>query len=287
MISRLEEKLENNEFVITAELCPPKGADIGAFMKKARLLKKYVDIVNITDNQRAIMRMSSLAGSLLVKEAGLEPVYQLTCRDRNRIALQSDLLGAAGLGIRNLLALSGDYVTEGDHSQAKPVFDLDSTLLIKTAAGLNNGMNMAGKSLQGKTKFYIGAAVNPGAEPEGPHRMSFEKKITAGARFFQTQAIFDIDRFSAFMDYAKNFPVKILGGILLVKSVRMAEFLNHNVPGVNIPKGLVSRLKKARDPLRAGVEIAREQVRRLRTICDGAHIMTVGREELIPEILAV
>ncbi len=286
MTSGLRKKLENGEFVITAELCPPKGADTGVFMEKARLLKKYVNIVNITDNQRAIMRMTSLAGSLLAKEAGLEPVYQLTCRDRNRIALQSDLLGAAGLRICNLLALSGDYVTEGDHPQAKPVFDLDSTLLIRTAAGLNNGVDMAGKLLKGKTSFYIGAAVNPGAEPAPPHRLSFEKKIAAGARFFQTQAIFDFDKFSAFMNYANNFPVKILGGILLMKSVRMAEFLNDRVPGVSIPQQLMARLKQARDPLQTGIEIAREQVKRLRDICDGAHIMTVGREELIPEILA-
>lgn len=280
----LKEKLDRGEFVITAELCPPKGPDVSSFINKARLLKGIVDAVNITDNQRAIMRMCALACARIAKEEGLEPIFQVTCRDRNRIALQSDLLGAASLGIRNVLALTGDHVSEGDHPQAKGVFDLDCTLLIKTIAGLNNGVDLAGKDLNGKTDFFIGAAVNPCAEPAEPHLVSFEKKIAAGARFFQTQAVFDINRFSKFMDYAKRFPVKILGGILLIKSAKMARFLNDNVPGVNVPEALIDRLEKSKDPLRTGIEIAREGIRELKSICHGVHIMTVGREELVVDI---
>lgn len=281
----LKERLDNGEFVITAELCPPKGPDISAFINKARLLKKVVSIVNITDNQRAIMRMCALAGAKIAKDNGLESILQVTCRDRNRIALQSDLLGAAGFGIQNVLALTGDYVTSGDHPQAKAVFDLDSALLIKTISGLNNGIDSAGKTLNNKTDFYIGAAVNPCAEPIEPHLLSFEKKVSCGARFFQTQAIFDIGKFKEFMDYAKRFPVKVLGGILLVKSVKMAKFLNDNVPGIKIPEELIDRFSKSKDPLRTGIEVAREQINKLRAICHGAHIMSVGNEELVSEIL--
>lgn len=281
----LRERLDKNEFVITAELCPPKGPDISSFINKARLLANVVDIVNITDNQRAIMRMSSITCSRVAKDEGLEPILQMTCRDRNRIALQSDLLGAAGFGIRNVLALTGDYVTEGDHPQAKGVFDLDSVQLIRTIAGLNKGVDLAGRQLNGRTNFFIGAAVNPCVEPVEPQLISFEKKVRAGAQFFQTQAIFDIEKFRKFMDYAKTFPVKILGGILLVKSAKMARFLNENVPGVDVPKAMTDRLEKSANPLKTGIEIAKELIKGLRTICHGVHIMTVGNEELVADIL--
>lgn len=281
----LKEKLDRGEFVITAELCPPKGPDVSSFINKAKLLKGIVDAVNITDNQRAIMRMCALAGSHIAKREGLDPILQITCRDRNRISLQSDLLGASGFGITNILALTGDYVSEGDHPQAKPVFDLDSTLLIKTISDLNNGVDLAGRRLNAETNFFIGAVVNPCAEPPEPHLVSFEKKVKAGAQFFQTQAIFEIDKFSKFINYAKRFPVKILGGILLIKSAKMARFLNENVPGVNVPRGLIDRLENSKNPLRTGVEIAREQVKELRSICHGVHIMTVGNEELVADML--
>lgn len=295
-----QEKLDKGEFVITAELCPPKGPDASSFINKARLLKGIVDAVNITDNQRAIMRMCALACAKIAKDEGLELILQVTCRDRNRIALQSDLLGAASIGIRNVLALTGDYVTEGDHPTARPVFDLDSVLLIKTIADLNNGIDLAGKKLNNKTDFFIGAAVNPCAEPVEPHLINFEKKVSAGARFFQTQAIFDIERFSKFMDYAKSIPVqpapgpdvssgprggvKILAGVLLIKSAKMAKFLNENVPGVNVPQEIIDRLEKSKDPIKTGIEIARELVNKLKPICHGVHIMTVGNEEIVVDI---
>jgi 5,10-methylenetetrahydrofolate reductase len=286
MVAALKQKLKRDEFIITAELCPPKGPDVSSFVSKARLIKGLVDAVNITDNQRAMMRMSSLACAKLVQEEGIEPVLQITCRDRNRIAIQSDLLGASAFGIHNVLAITGDYVTEGDNPEAKPVFDIDSALLIKTISGMNNGIELSGKNLNGKTNFFIGAAVNPCAEPTEPHRMAFEKKILCGAQFFQTQAIFDMKKFSQFMDYAKHFPVKILGGILLVKSLKMAQFLNDHVPGVHVPKDLMTRLEKSKDPILTGVEIAREQIEHLRKICHGVHIMTVGNEERIADILS-
>lgn len=281
----LREKLNRGEFVITAELCPPKGPDVSSFINKARILKGLVDAVNITDNQRAMMRMSTLACARIAKDEGLEPVLQITCRDRNRIALQSDLLGAAAFNISNVLAITGDYVTEGDNPEAKAVFDLDSALLIKTIAGMNNGVEFSGKTINGKTDFFIGAAVNPCAEPVEPHRLAFEKKISCGAKFFQTQAIFDIKKFSEFMYYAKNFPVKVLGGILLVKSFKMAQFLNDHVPGVHVPKDLMHRLEKSKDPIQTGIEIAREQIEHLKKVCHGVHIMTVGSEDKVVDIL--
>jgi len=286
MPTTLKQKLDRGEFVITAELCPPKGPDASSFINKAKIIKGLVDSVNITDNQRAMMRMSSLACARLIQGEGLEPVLQMTCRDRNRIAIQSDLLGASAFGIHNVLAITGDYVTEGDNPEAKPVFDIDSTLLIKTISGMNNGIELSGKNINSKTDFFIGAAVNPCAEPEEPHRITFEKKISCGAQFFQTQAIFDIKKFSKFMDYAKNFPVKILGGILLVKSLKMAQFLNDHVPGVHVPKELMHRLEKSQNPIQTGVAIAREQIEELRGICHGVHIMTVGNEERIADILS-
>lgn len=284
-MSVLKEKLDKGKFVITAELCPPKGPDVSSFINKAKLLKGLVDAVNITDNQRAMMRMCALSCAKLVIEEGIEPILQMTCRDRNRIALQSDLLGAAAFGVHNVLAITGDYVSEGDHPQARPVFDLDSTFLIKAIAELNKGLNLAGKEHNSKTDFFIGAAVNPCAEPAEPHRLTFEKKISAGAQFFQTQALFDMKKFSDFMKYAGRFSVRILGGVLLVKSAKMAQFLNEHVPGVHVTEKLISKLENSKSPIDTGVEIAREQIEQLRNICHGVHIMTVGNEEKVVEIL--
>jgi len=284
-MNNFREKLLKNEFVVTAELCPPKGPDMTVFREKARLMKGLVDAVNITDNQRAIMRMCALAGARIAQEEGLDPILQFTCRDRNRIGIQSDLLGAAGFGISNVLALTGDYVSEGDHIHAKGVYDLDSTLLIKAMMSLNDGLDLSGKKLNAKTDFFIGAAMNPCAEPPAPHRLSFERKIASGARFFQTQVIFEMEKFAGFMEYAKEFPVKIIAGVLLVKSVKMALFLNDNVPGVHVPDDIIKKLEGALDPLKAGIEIARGQINELRSICHGVHLMTIGHEERIIDIL--
>ncbi len=286
-VSKLERELEAGRFVVTAEICPPRGTDTSAFMDKARLLKDTIVAANVTDNQRAVMRLSSLACSVLLLSEGIEPVFQMTCRDRNRIGIQSDILGAWVLGVKNILALSGDHVSAGDHRGAKAVFDLDSVQLVDTVRGLNEDRNINGKDLRGGTGFYIGAVVAPEAEPWEPEEIKFGKKITAGARFFQTQAIYDMERFKRFFDEAMaEFPdVKILGGILLLKSAKMAEFLNKNVPGVNVPGRYIDELNAAPDQLQKGIEIASRQVRELKKFCHGAHIMAIGQERSVVPII--
>ena len=281
----LREALESERFIVTAEICPPKGTDTEGFLRKARLLKGRIAAANVTDSQRAVMRLSSLACSVLLLREGIEPVFQMTCRDRNRIALQSDIMGAWALGIKNILALTGDHVLAGDHREAKAVFDVDSVQLVSLIKELNNGRNMNGVELRGKTDFYIGAVVAPEANPFEPEEIKFEKKIEAGARFFQTQAIYDMDNFKRFFDKAGKKDVKILGGILLLKSAKMAQYLNTNVPGVKVPKALIDELDGADDQLAKGIEIAARQVRELKKFCHGAHIMAIGQEESVIKII--
>lgn len=281
----LKQSLTLKKFIITAEICPPKGTDTAAFLDKARLLKGMIDAANITDNQRAVMRLSSLACAVLLLKEGIDPVFQMTCRDRNRLALQSDIMGAWVLGIKNILALSGDHVSFGDHREAKAVFDLDSVQLIQVIKKLNAGTNMKDIPLKGGTDFFIGAVVAPEAEPREPEMIKFEKKIEAGAKFFQTQAIYNMERFNEFYQYAKRFDVKILGGILLLKSAKMAHFLNNNVPGVTVPKHLIDEIEKSSDQLEKGIEIASRQVKELKKFCDGAHIMAIGQEESVVKII--
>ena len=283
-MSQLQHQLLSGQFVVTAEIAPPKGCDIDGALRKARQLHG-VTAINVTDNQGANMRLSPLAlAGLLVRE-GFEPILQLTCRDRNRMALQADLLGAAALGIENLLLLSGDHARFGDHPQARPVFDLDSVQLLQVADGLARGSDMAGKALRGTPRFFAGAAVTPEAEPFELMFQKFDKKIKNGARFFQTQAVFDTDRLKTFMTAARPLGVPVLLGVLLLKSARMARFLNDNIPGVRVPEALLARLEGAADPRAEGVAIARELVAAARTECQGVHLMTLGGEELIPEIL--
>jgi 5,10-methylenetetrahydrofolate reductase len=284
-MSRLKEALESGEFVITAEICPPRGTDTTRFMEKARLLKDSIAAANVTDNQRAVMRLSSLACSVLLMREGIEPVFQMTCRDRNRLALQSDILGAWALGVKNILALTGDDVSFGDHRGAKAVFDLDSVQLVGAVRTLNSGVNLNNKELRGATDFYLGAVVAPEAEPWEPESIKFEKKIEAGARFFQTQAIYDMERFKRFFEASRRFGVKVLGGILLIKSAKMAHYLNANVPGVNVPAGLIEELDGAPDQLEKGIEIASRQLKELKGFCHGAHIMAISQEESVPRII--
>jgi methylenetetrahydrofolate reductase (NADPH) len=284
-LKSLQEALASHEFAITAEVCPPKGADVTDFIKKSLALKDRVNAINVTDNQRAIMRLGSLGASVILLQHGIHPVYQITCRDRNRIALQSDLLAASALNVKNILVLTGDHVSAGDHQEAKAVFDLDSIQLIDIASRLNSGVNMNDKPISGKTFFFIGAAVNPGANPSEPELLTFEKKIAAGARFFQTQAVYDIERFKDFLNFSKKFDVSILAGILVLKSAKMARFLNDNVAGVNVPEDLIRELEEAQDPLKKGIEIAARQIKEMKKICHGVHIMTIGQEEIINDIL--
>lgn len=281
----LQESLKSNQFTITAEVCPPKGADVKDFISKALALKERVNAINVTDNQRAIMRLGSLGASIILLSHNIDPIYQLTCRDRNRIALQSDLLSAAAFGIKNVLLLTGDHVSAGDHIDAKPVFDLDSVQLIDIASRLNHGFSAIDKPIKGKTSFFIGGVVNPGASPLEPEMITFEKKVQSGARFFQTQAIYDIEKLKRFLHFVNKLDVYILAGILVLKSAKMARFLNDNVAGVNVPQDLIKQLEDSKDPLEKGIEIAAEQIRSLKNICHGVHIMTVGQEEIINNIL--
>ena len=285
MISRLQQKLDAGKFVITAEVCPPKGADCGEFLARAGALQGSVDAINVTDNQGANMRISPLAAAALLVREGIEPVFQITCRDRNRMALQSDLLGAAALGIRNILALTGDHISFGDHRQAKPVFDLDSVKLLQAIACLSEGKDLAGKPLHGTPSFFTGAAAAPEAEPFEPTLFKLEKKAAAGARFFQTQAFFDPDRLRLFREVVKPFGVKVIAGIFLLKSAKMARFVTGNIPGLRVPATIVQELENSSDPLGQGVEIARRMAAEARSCCDGIHIMAMGREDLIPEII--
>ena len=281
--------LNSGKFIVTAEIGPPKGTDIHDMLHHIELLKGKIDAANVTDNQSAVMRICSMAVCKIALEHGLEPILQMTCRDRNRIGLQSDLLGAHVLGIRNVLCMTGDYVTAGDHKEAKPVYDVESVQLLRIVDMLNNGKDISGNELKGSTDFLQGAVVTPEANPPEPQMMKFEKKVVAGARFFQTQAIYDIEAFKIFMKSARQFPAKILAGIVVLKSAGMANFMNKNVPGIRVPQGLVDELKAAgkEKALDTGLNIAARHIRQLKEekICDGVHIMAIGMEDKVPAIM--
>jgi len=281
----LKQALESGEFVITAEIAPPKGTDASRLEKIAPVLKGRVHAINVTDNQRAITRMSSIAASAILIQRGAEPICQITCRDKNRIGLQSDLLGAWALGIQNILALTGDAVQIGDNREAKPVFDLDSVKLLRLIQRLNDGINVDGKGLNGRPSFFAGAAANPNLPMEAPFRRRFEAKCEAGARFFQTQPIFDVDRLKTLSEIARPLKAKVLAGVMLLKSVRQARFLNEKVPGVHVPEKEIRELEASDEELEAGIQLVAQQIREFRPYCDGIHIMTVGAEDRIPEIL--
>lgn len=284
-MSQLQLQLSAGHFTVTAEVAPPKGTSVAAVLEQAERLRQ-VTAVNVTDNQGANMRLSPLVMAALLQERGFETVLQMTCRDRNRMALQSDLLGAAALGIENLLLLSGDHSRFGDHPDARPVFDLDSVQLLGMAAGLMAGNDMAGKPLDGVPRFFPGAAVNPGAEPFELVFQKVRKKVESGARFFQTQAVFDRNGLERFMAAVSPLGVPVLAGVLLLRNARMARFLNERVPGVQVPEAIVKRLEQAQNPLDEGVAVAREVVSWARHFCQGVHLMTLGHEEKIPAILS-
>ncbi len=286
-MSRLEESLAAGKFVVTAELGPPKGTDVNHLLEMAELLRTCVDAINVTDQQSSVMTLGSLAVCHLLHERGIEPIFQVTCRDRNRIALQSDLLSAAVLGIENILCLTGDYVTLGDHPQAKPVFDLDSVTLLRTVSLLQEGRDLAGKPLQGTPRFFPGAVVSPGARPLAPQIAKMEKKVEAGARFFQTQAVYDPAQFESFVRQVEYLNVPILVGIILLKSAAMARFMNSNVAGVHVPESLIEEIgsvDKPNRPARA-VEIGARLIRQMKGMCQGIHIMTLGWEQYVPQLL--
>ncbi|MCL0088807.1 methylenetetrahydrofolate reductase [Dehalococcoidia bacterium] len=287
--SLFEEKLYSNEFLVTTEIGPPKGADISEMVHHIDLLKDKVDAINITDHQSSVMRFPSLGGCLLVKEHGGEPILQMTCRDRNRLALQADLLLAYSRGIVNVLCLTGDSVDAGDHDEAKPVFDLDSVQLLKMIRIMESGTDIAGKELKGAPNFCTGASVHPEADFIEPQLIKFEKKVSAGAQFFQTQGIFDLGSLRRFMQYASQFNVKILAGIIVLASARMARYMNDNVPGIIVAQAIIDELASAGKGkgLQKGIEVAARLIRTIKeeNLCHGVHVMAVGNEGIVPDIL--
>lgn len=284
---RLKEVLEQGQFAVTIEYNPPKGTNVTTIMESAKALAGRVHGVNVTDCTAAVMRASSLSLCRLLYEVGHDPVMQMTCRDRNRIGIQADLLGGHLLGMRNILCLTGDYPTVGDHKDAKPVYDLDSVQVMQAVQGLNAGRDWAGNKLDGSTQFFIGGAVTPEADPLGPMLSKFETKVKAGAEFFQTQAIYNPDQFAGFMKAVRKFKVKVLAGILLLRNAKMAEFMNANIPGVSVPQAMIDELKAAGDThaVEAGVEIAVRTIHAVRPHCDGVHIMAIKATDRLPQII--
>ena len=283
---RLKEVLEQGQFAVTIEYNPPKGTNISGVLDNAKQLLGRVHGVNVTDNTAAVVRAGSLPVCRLLYELGHDPVMQLTCRDRNRIAMQSDLMGAHMLGIRNVLCLTGDYPTVGDQKEAKPVYDLDSVQVMQLVQGLNNGRDMVGHKLDGSTAFTIGAAVTPEADLVGPVLAKFEVKVKAGAQFFQTQAIYNPVQFAAFMKAVRPFKVKVLAGILLLRNAKMAEFMNANIPGMSVPTDMIDELRSAGDKSEdVGVEIAVRTIKAVRPHCDGVHIMAIKGTHRLGEII--
>ena len=285
--SQFQVAARTSQFLITAEVMPPKGSDPSHMLAMAERLRGRVHAVNITDGSRAVMRMSSLAAATILRQQGIEPICQMACRDRNRIALQADLLGAHALGIRNILALTGDPVKVGDHPDARSVFDLESVRLLNLIRQLNLGFDLRDRPLKDQpTNLFAGAAIDPQCRSWSGLQRRFARKVEAGAQFFQSQLIADFERLEKFMDQiAAGCDRPILAGIFLLKSTKNAQFINRNVPGVQIPDTIIERLAQATDPLQEGVRIAAEQVTAAQQLCQGIHLMAIRREDLIPQIL--
>ena len=281
-----KEKVRGGGFVVTSEIGPPKGIETAKLLEGAELVRGRVDAINVTDLQSSVMRLGSLAVCSLLKQKGFDPVFQATCRDRNRLALQSDILSAAALGIENILALTGDYPTRGDHPEAKPVFDLDSVQLLEVIRALRQGADMKGNKLEGRPpEFCAGAVVNPGADPIEPQIIKMEQKIAAGAEFFQTQAVFDIQTFENFLNRTKHLTTPVFAGIVLLKSAGMARFMNKNVAGVFVPDGLIKEMEAAKDKAAQSVEIASRLIKQLKPMCRGIHVMPIGWDSAVPKVL--
>ena len=287
-MSNFRQALESGKFVVTGEIGPPKGVDLEKCLQDAEMLRGHVTAINITDLQSAVLRIGSLAVSGKLVDRGMEPVFQLTCRDRNRLALQSDLLSAWAMGIENVLCLTGDHPVLGDHTEAKAVYDLDSVQLLKAASTLNQGYDMAGHELESVPGFFLGAVVTPGAEPPEPQIIKMKKKIEAGARFFQTQAIYEPEKFERFMSQVQGFKTPVIAGIVILKSASMAKFMNANVAGISVPEGIIQEMGEAKkeDRRNKAVEITARIIRQVKPFCQGVHIMPLGWDELIPQIIS-
>ncbi len=286
-MSKLSEALKKKEFAVTSEVGPPKGVNIKACIEDAELIKDRVTAINVTDNQSAVMRISSKAICRHLVEKGMEPVFQLVCRDRNRIALQSDLLGVWSLGIQNVLCLTGDHNSLGDHQGSMPVFDLDSVQLIKAITDLNAGRDMEGNELDGSPDLFHGAVVTPESDPVEPQLIKMKKKIDAGAQFFQTQAVYSPDVFEKFMNEAQKLGVPVMVGIVVLKSAGMAKFMNANVAGVSVPDSIIKQMADTpkEDRAKKSIEISAQIIRQVKSMCQGAHIMPLGWDKHVPAIL--
>jgi methylenetetrahydrofolate reductase (NADPH) len=292
-MSKYREACESGRFVVSGEIGPPKGTSVDTMLHHIEMLKDMVDGLNVTDNQSAVMRLGSMAVAHEIVTRGGDAIYQMTCRDRNRLALQNDLLSAHFLGLRNVLALTGDHVSVGDHKDAKEVYDFESVQLIQCIKRMNEGFDWAGNELEGGTDFYIGAVVTPESDPIAPQKLKFEKKVEAGAQFFQTQAVYDMDNFQRFMEYARGVTegkdVKMMAGLVVLTSVGMAKYMNKFVPGVFVPDDLLEEMGSVpkEDAIKKGMEICARHIRFCidNDVCDGVHVMAIGKEEIVPEIL--
>ena len=286
---RITELFDNGQFVVTAEVGPPKGIDATHVVEEAKEYLSGITAVNVTDNQSSVMRMGSLPACVMLQNAGLTPILQLTCRDRNRIALQSELLGAVALGIDNILCLTGDHTKMGDHPGAKPVFDLDSVSLLHTVCQLEKGVDLGGNPLVGEApKFAKGAVVSPCSDSVDAQLAKMERKVMAGAEYFQTQAVFDSEKFITFMEKAKQFGKPVQLGVIIPKSAGMAKFMNKNVAGVHVPQWMIDELAADKEKAKlgiTGVELAAKVIKECRPYCQGLHIMALGWEAKVPELL--
>ncbi len=286
-MTKLEEKIRAKSFVVTTELTPPKGTDLTELFAKADALEGYADAINLTESPRARMAVEPKAVARLLIARGLEPIVQVTARDRNRIAIQADLLGASLLGVGNFLFMTGDNPKNGDHPEAKGVFDLTTLEMLGAARGLREGHDMMGNELKGAPSSFLGATGNPCAADMAFEVENTRRKIDAGAQFMQTQAIYDTDLLERFLDATKLDDTALLAGVIPLKSAKMAAWLNGNVPGIRVPQVLIDEMESAGPEGEAakGVEIAARIIRQVRKLCAGVHIMAIGWEAKIPEIL--
>jgi len=290
--SNLEKVLEDGKFAVTAEIGPPQSANPEPLIHHAKMLKEYAEAFNLTDNQTAVVRLSSIAAAAIVMKEGIEPVVQMTCRDRNRIALQSDLLGASAIGVRNVLCLTGDHQTFGNEKSAKSVFDFDSISELYTFDKLRTeGLQSGGDKIEDPPKVYLGCAENPFATPYEFRGMRLAKKVNAGADFVQTQAIFDMDMFETWMDDVRSRgldkKIHILAGVIPMKTAGAARYMKNKVPGMIVPNSIIDRMKNASDPKEEGIKLCVEQIETLKNIkgVHGVHIMAVMWEEIVPRIV--
>ncbi len=284
MLHTFKDKIISREFLITAEICPPKGTDLNEALNDAERIRNWTDALNVTDNQRAVMRMSPLAMSRSLLDSGHEVIMQLTCRDRNRLALQSDLLGAYAIGIRNICVMTGDHTTKGDHPGARPVYDLDSVQLLDIIRSMKEGYDLAGNTIHQAPEFVTGAVTN--TDPTNTAQIvKLRKKIKAGIDFLQTQAVYDIAGFESFMEQISDIDVPVIAGVIPLRSAGMARFMKQEIPGIDVPEEIIENMHKADDPAEEGISLCAESIRELKKLACGIHIMPVGKHENTSRIL--